>query len=151
MTGHMEKLYDEAREHGRQESKARITQLEAQLKAAEEAHAEKVSEVARLEAKLFEHDCGGGTSGCQNPRRTCTLCYSVQQRERITRLPRWSLVSEGWPTVEGRYAVLIVRNGGYEIAEMNWCDCANWWTQWGVERYTLVSDLEKLPGGTNER
>lgn len=64
-----------------------------------------------------------------------------------SQLPRWRLVSEGWPTVEGLYLIQL-RPGPYAFTQ-SWHgpESLRYWKQQGVERFISVADLLKLPGG----
>lgn len=115
----------------------RITQLQAQLQAAEDQRDRVMREAA--DTVKLEHG----------------LAFEVGQlkaeRDQLeAQLPRWNKVLEGWPEVEGLYLVQI-GEGPYAFTQ-SWHDPESklYWQGQDITRYILVSDLEGLPGGPGE-
>lgn len=84
-------------------------------------------------------------------------CLELRQRvkELEAQLPHWSLVSNGWPVVEGEYLTLsrgkTWRDPDPQIVEWSDDDIDRGeWTEMGITDYTLLADLLKLPGGQND-
>lgn len=148
----------------------RIAKLEAQLQAAEEAHALKIREVAGLEAESVAILRAGNYLAELVENRAQQLCDAGFARMTVrlmlknvhrwtaatkksgtleAQLPRWSVVADdGWPTVadEAKWYCTVDNRGA--LRQLRWYDgppALNGWKQ--VERYIRVSDLEKLPGG----
>lgn len=66
--------------------------------------------------------------------------------------PRWSLMSEGWPTVEGDYFALTGDSRDpYKILDWSGDHVdREEWSDEGIERFIHMQDLKKLPGGPGE-
>lgn len=141
---------------------SRITQLEAQLQAAGEAHAEKVCEVGRLEGerdtwRRSATEAEGEVEAYQAAERDLLDRLADIEAQLHSKSPRWRLVSEGWPKVEGEYFVQIGdwEKGGVEYSVEDWDskfhdDYVAVWQGEEITRFISVDDLKKLPGGPGE-